>query len=87
MATVSTPVVPAGIVHVLGATCTTPDCGFHESLHTADPLEATRTARELGWKLKGTQTLCPMCVDSVKPDTIKPRARRRIARLRKVVRA
>lgn len=56
-------IVPAGIVPVLGVTCTTPECGFHESLHTSDPAEAVRTARELGWRLKGVETLCPLCVE------------------------
>ena len=40
----SDPSAPTGIVQVLGITCTTPDCGYHESLHTADPVEAVRTA-------------------------------------------
>jgi hypothetical protein len=53
---------PSGIVQVLGVTCTTPECGFHESLHTSDPAEALRTARELGWKLQGSESHCPLCV-------------------------
>jgi hypothetical protein len=64
-----------GIVNVLGCTCTTPECGFHESLHTADPAEAVRTARELGWKLKGNETLCPLCVGS-SASAEQPKARR-----------
>ncbi len=64
-----------GIVHVLGVTCTTPECGFHESLHTSDPTEAVRTARELGWKLKGAETLCPLCVDSTTSAEL-PKTRR-----------
>ena len=60
--------VPTGIVQVLGITCTTPDCGYHESLHTNDPLEATRTARELGWRLKGAETLCPRCVGATSTE-------------------
>jgi hypothetical protein len=58
----ATATIPASIVHVYGVTCTTPECGFHESLHTADPAEAIRTARELGWHVNGSGAKCPLCV-------------------------
>ena len=64
MAVTSTPrtfAVPLGIVPVLGATCANPECQFHESLHTIDAREALRTARELGWQLKGDVAVCPLC--------------------------
>jgi hypothetical protein len=57
--------VPAGIAHVYGATCDTPDCRFHESLHAAEPGDAIRTAVELGWYVGADAVLCPLCVNAV----------------------
>lgn len=86
MATVTSPVVALGIVKVLGATCSNPDCGFHESLHTANPIEARRTAKELGWQLKANgQAYCPMCNNT--DDDPRPGVRRRRAKLQRLGKA
>lgn len=50
------------ITKVYGATCA--ECGYHESLHTADRSEAERTARELGWRHTADGLLCPQCAPS-----------------------
>ena len=68
--------VPSGIAHVFGVTCTSHDCGFHESLHTSDPAEAVRTARELGWRLNGDQSLCPLCVQATQATNGRKPARK-----------
>ncbi len=58
-------VLPAGIVPVLGITCSDVECSYHESLHTADPGQAKITARQLGWRLMPEGPRCPLCVASM----------------------
>jgi hypothetical protein len=69
------PSVPSAIAHVFGITCSTPECGYHESLHTVDPVAAVRTARELGWDLSGNETVCPLCVAATEPTNGNKRRR------------
>ena len=68
------PSVPSAIAHVFGITCSTPECRYHESLHTTDPAEAIRTARELGWVVNGSGSTCPLCVAATEPTSKRRRA-------------
>ena len=61
------PSAPLGIVRVFGCTCATAECGYHESLHTADLAEAVRTAKELGWRSTPAGLICPLCVAASEP--------------------
>jgi hypothetical protein len=72
----ATATVPASIVHVYGVTCTTPERGFRESLHTADAAEGIRTARELGWNVNGHGAKCPLCVQATQATNGRQPARK-----------
>ena len=72
--------IASGIAQVFGVTCTTPECGYHESLHTTDQVEAVRTARELGWRISGDGWQCPLCVGAVESSNGHARRARKAVR-------